>query len=110
MEPDSLTSDESQAMVSSLNRLAKWRTVFAGWQLGTRAKEDPEFQAVRDAAEARLLMRVEMSALTKILIDNGVITNRQFILGITEEAELLSNYLEANGPGQGFGHYEGLKP
>jgi hypothetical protein len=24
-----------------LNRLAKWRTVLAGWQLGTRGSDDP---------------------------------------------------------------------
>lgn len=34
--------------VDWLQRLGKWRTVFASWQLGTRSKNDPEAQAVRD--------------------------------------------------------------
>ena len=46
----------------ALNRVAKWRTVFTGWQIGTRPKGDPECDAIRDASEARILLRVEVSA------------------------------------------------
>ena len=31
-----------------VQRLCKWSTLFAGWQLGTRRKEDPEAKAVKD--------------------------------------------------------------
>jgi hypothetical protein len=34
--------------VKALQKLAKWRLIFAGWQLGTRLKGDPECDAVRD--------------------------------------------------------------
>jgi hypothetical protein len=42
--------------VSALERLAKWRTLFAGWQLGTRPKGEPESDAVRDHREATLML------------------------------------------------------
>lgn len=50
-----------------LNKLCKWRTILAGWQLGTRPKEDPEAQAVRDQRELLLLLRCEVTALIDIL-------------------------------------------
>lgn len=50
----------------ALNRLAKWRTVFAGWQLGTRARGDPESDAVRDHREATIMLRAEVNALTAL--------------------------------------------
>lgn len=34
-----------------LNVVCKWRSLFAGWQLGTRPKGDPESDAVRDHRE-----------------------------------------------------------
>jgi hypothetical protein len=61
-----------------LNRLAKWRTVFAGWQLGTRAKGDPESDAVRDHREATILQRAELTALTSLLIKKQIITAAEF--------------------------------
>ena len=54
-------SDLNELLNQALNRLCKWRAHFAGWQLGTRAKDDPEAQAVRDHRELSMLMRVELS-------------------------------------------------
>src|SRR5438067_1656730 len=45
----------NQALDAALNRLTKWRSVFCGWQLGTRSSTDPEAQAVRDHREATML-------------------------------------------------------
>jgi hypothetical protein len=53
--------------IQALNRVAKWRGLFAGWQLGTRPKGDPECDAVRDHREITILLRVEASALTRLL-------------------------------------------
>lgn len=71
-----------------VNRLAKWRTVFAGWQLGTRPKSDQECQAVRDAAEARLIMRAELSGITALLIAKGVFTAEEFGAQLNVEANI----------------------
>lgn len=54
-----------------LQKLCKWRSVFAGWQLGTRPDTDAECQAVRDHREVTMLMRAELSALTALLIEKG---------------------------------------
>jgi hypothetical protein len=39
----------------ALNRIAKWRTILAGWQLGTKPKGDPTCDAVRDHREATIM-------------------------------------------------------
>ncbi len=62
----------------ALNRLAKWRSVLAGWQLGTRSDHDGETRAVRDHREQTLLMRAEVTALTGLLIDKGIFTIEEF--------------------------------
>lgn len=75
---------------ASLNRLCKWRSVLVGWQLGTRAKGDPESDALRDHRELTLLLRVEVTALAGLLVKKGVITAEEFTAALGEEAELLS--------------------
>lgn len=86
-------------MSDSLNRLAKWRMIFAGWQLGTRPKGDPECDAVRDHREATLLQRAELSALTGLLIRKGVITSEEFTAALVQEAEMLEADLQRRFPG-----------
>lgn len=83
----------------TLNRLAKWRSVFAGWQLGTRPIGDPECSAVRDHREVTILMRTELNAMLKLLTDKGVFTVEEFQTGMIEEAELLSKDYEHKFPG-----------
>ena len=83
----------------SLNRLAKWRMVLAGWQLGTRPKGDPESDAVRDHREASLLMRAEGSALVALLIAKGVFTGEEWAAQLATEADELGKMLEQRFPG-----------
>jgi hypothetical protein len=87
------------AYTDATNRLAKWRSVLAGWQLGTRIKEDPEAEAVRDHREVTLLLRTEVNALTKLLIDKGVFTTEEFENTIIAEAEWMHAMLEQRFPG-----------
>jgi len=79
----------------ALNRLAKWRQVLTGWQLGTRTTEDPECQAVRDHREATLLLRAEVSALVNLLVTNGVFTTEDWLEQLVVEADELSAALSA---------------
>ena len=83
----------------ALNRLAKWRTLLAGWQLGTRPKGDPEGDAVRDHREATLIHRAELTALTGLLIRKGVFTEEEFSAEVETEADLLSESLSKRFPG-----------
>lgn len=94
-------SDKQIAGISSrvLNRLCKWRTVYAGWQLGTRPATDPEAQAVRDHRDATMLLRAEVNALTACLIDGGFFTAREFTEQLIVEAQALDAKLEKTFPG-----------
>jgi hypothetical protein len=94
-----MSENLAQRCYAALNRLTKWRTIFAGWQLGTRAKGDPESDAVRDHREVTILLRAEVSALSKILLDKGVMTEEDFQHGMIEEAEMLSKDYEKKFPG-----------
>lgn len=85
--------------VNWLQRLGKWRMVFASWQLGTRTTEDPECQAVRDAAERSLVLRAEMNALTALLVKKKVFTETDFLMQVQEEAQVLCAQLERRFPG-----------
>src|SRR5205814_4113664 len=80
-------------------RLAKWRTVFSGWQLGTRQKGDPEGDAVRDHREATILLRAEVNTLTGLLIEKGVFTAEEFDAALGKEAEMLSADFARRFPG-----------
>jgi hypothetical protein len=82
-----------------LNRLCKWRTVFAGWQLGTRAKGDPESDAVRDHREVTILLRAEVTALTGLLVSKGVFTGEEFAAALGDEADQLNADYERRFPG-----------
>lgn len=94
-------SDQQIAEISGrvLNRLAKWRSVFAGWQLGTRLESDAECQAVRDHRELTMLLRVEVNALTACLIEAGIITPRSYTEQVILEADALSASYEGKFPG-----------
>lgn len=83
----------------ALNRLCKWRTVFAGWQLGTRPKGDPECDAVRDQRELLLLLRAEFNALTALCLEKKVFTLEEWDRQLATEADLLSKGLEQRFPG-----------
>lgn len=72
-----------------LNKLAKWRSFFAGWQLGTRSDTDPECAAVKDHREATLIQRVEVTAIVGLLIKKGILTAEEFTDASVEEAKLL---------------------
>lgn len=81
------------------NRVAKWRLVFAGWQLGTRDMDDPEAQAVRDHREATIMLRAEANALAALLIAKGVFTAEEYTAQLEGECEYLCSLYEKQFPG-----------
>ncbi len=88
-----------QQLDVALNRVAKWRTLLTGWQLGTRPKGDPEGDAVRDHREATILLRAEVTALTRLLIEKGVFTQDEYETVLANEADELSKLFERRFPG-----------
>lgn len=83
----------------ALERLAKWRMIFTGWQLGTRSKTDPEAQAVRDHREVTMFLRAEATALVGLLIKKGVFTEEEWGTALADEADELSRSYEKRFPG-----------
>jgi hypothetical protein len=94
-------SDTNQAKRThqALNIVTKWRTLFTGWQLGTRQKGDPEGDAVRDHRELSILLRVEMTTLARLMIEKGLITLDEFNKALEEEAIELNKSYEQKFPG-----------
>jgi len=105
--PAASPSDQEAVTYRAVNRLAKWRNLFAGWQLGTRPASDPVTAAVKDHREVTLLLRAEVSALTGLLIRKGLITELEWLAALGEEADLLNADLERRFPGV-TAHDEGL--
>ncbi len=85
--------------LGAVQRLAKWRTIFTGWQLGTRPKGDPEADAVRDHREVTIILRAEVTALTGLLIEKGVFSADEYAAALDAEAILLSQDYEKRFPG-----------
>lgn len=88
-----------QKMANALNKLTKWRSAFAGWQLGTRPKGDPECDAVRDHREVTILLRAEVSSIIGILVKKGICSTEEIQQALIDEAELLSGDYERRFPG-----------
>jgi hypothetical protein len=82
-----------------LDKLVKWRSLLAGWQLGTRSDQDPECRAVRDHREVTLLLRAEVSALTGLLVKKNIISGQEWLDALYEEAMLLDQDMEKRFPG-----------
>lgn len=95
----SASQDLARRCFETLNRLCKWRQFYSGWQLGTRQKGDAESDAVRDHREATLIMRVELRALTAILIRKNILTEDEWNLQLIKECELYDKHLESRYPG-----------
>jgi hypothetical protein len=71
----------------ALERVCKWRMILAGWHLGTAPKTAPGVQAMRDLREVVMLMRMELNALTKVLIDHKLFGLPEFQFALKAEAE-----------------------
>lgn len=92
-------SGQPERTMRALNILTKWRTLFTGWQLGTRPKGDPEGDAVRDHRELTILLRAEVSAFTALLREKGVFTDDEWLAALQREAEQLNEDYERRFPG-----------
>lgn len=86
-------------VMDKINRLTKWKMVFAGWQLGTRPVGDPECDAVRDHREVTILLRAEVTTLIALLVEKDVCTETEFSEALGTEAEQLSADYSRRFPG-----------
>lgn len=84
---------------AAVQRLAKWRSVFAAWQLGTRLDTDEVLKAVKDHREVTIMLRAEVSTLTGLLIEKGMFSAEEFTDAFGKEAEMLNADFERRFPG-----------
>lgn len=91
-----------QTVQEAINRVAKWRTLLAGRHTGTTVRgtpEDIEGAAYRDLYEKLIVLRVEQSAVTRILVDKGLLDMPTYAAAMVEEANALERMYEAAWPG-----------
>lgn len=84
---------------AALNRLCKWRSVLAGWHLGTRSADAPGVQAMRDLQDFRLVMRAEMNAITELMIQKGIFTKAEYDAALALAADECELDLQRSFPG-----------
>jgi hypothetical protein len=87
------------AWSEAMNKLCRWRSVFVGWMIGSKHADEPGVKAYRDAVDARLSARVDINALTTLLIEKRVFTREEFMAQATIEARLLDAEMESFFPG-----------
>lgn len=83
----------------AMQKVCKWRMLLAGWQLGTRSKEDPESQAVRDQRELLILLRIEVNALTMLMVEHCKVSVDELRAAMLDEAVALDEAFEKKFPG-----------
>lgn len=69
----------SPVLEKALNRLAKWRRMFALWHFaGQDLKGHPSYDAMTDLREVVIIMRAELSAMTQLMVKKGVFTQAEW--------------------------------
>jgi hypothetical protein len=86
-------------LTDALNKLCKWRVALAGRWLGTRLAGDPECIAVRDVFDKLLVLRVEVTAITRMLLEKGICTQAELADAMATEAMALDKMYEQQFPG-----------
>ena len=86
-------------MIDALNKLCKWRTVLAGWHIGTKSMTEPGTKAMRDLMDKWLVLRSETTALITLLIEQKVISAEDFSNQVRIEAAFLDEAMEKMFPG-----------
>ena len=79
-----------------LELLCKWRQVYC---LQATSGQIGFERYVRDAAEAKLLHRAELSAIVALLVQKKVFTNVEFAAQVEVESEFLNEAMQKTFPG-----------
>jgi hypothetical protein len=87
------------ADLPALQQLCKWRTVLAGWHMGSGFVDTPGVSAMRDLMDKWLIMRAENNAIMRLLLDKGIMTPADFQKQLEEEAVHLDEDMAQMFPG-----------
>lgn len=99
MRSGSYPRKSGEQVMAALNRVCKWRRIFSGKMVGTRPEGDPFIVGMNELQEARIIMRVELTALVGLLIRKGLFTEEEFSSAMGAEADLLNADYAARFPG-----------
>ena len=83
----------------ALNRVTKWRSILTGRILGTKPITDSPTQGFRDLFDKVILLRVEVTALTGLMLEKRVFTEHELRDALTEAADNLSAMYALEWPG-----------
>lgn len=83
----------------AMQRVVRWHTVLTGRVLGSRLEDDPQCKGYRDIFDKMILLRVEVTALTGLLLDKGIFTLDEFMEKCRTEAEELDKAYQLSFPG-----------
>lgn len=86
-------------VTDAANILAKWRRFFANWQLGAVHEGSERYYAVANLHERTMLTRAEVSGITKILLDKGIVTQEELAEVMIDEYLYLSDGYAEQYPG-----------
>jgi hypothetical protein len=76
-------------MMAALERVTKWRRWLASQIIGT-APETKGTRGIRDLQEARIILRVEVTAIIGLLLRKGLFTEEELQEALAEEADALN--------------------
>lgn len=85
--------------MSARARLFRWSKLLVGEFLGTTGDQDPRFHYLRHIEDRTQALRAEVNALTRILIEKGIVTRGEAEGIFEEEFALQCKALEAAHPG-----------
>jgi hypothetical protein len=90
----------------AVNRLCRFKTVLARWQLGL-TYEQQEFDAICDTRALLLILRAEVNALLSVLVETRIVKHSDFDKALEEAANRDNTNLSLRFPGY-YGTDEGL--
>jgi hypothetical protein len=91
--------DEVKQAQAWYDKSKYWATVMAAWQIGDRPFGDAEADALRHHRAMTLIQRIEMNALSELLIARGVFSPEEWTLQLGEEAQAFCKAMEERFPG-----------
>lgn len=84
---------------AAMQKLCKWRMLFCGKWMGTASRTNTQAQCIRDVFSQLVLVRAEVNAITKILVDKKVVSHEEFCQVTIKEVELLDESYKQEFPG-----------
>jgi hypothetical protein len=84
---------------AAMEKLGKWRGLYAGWWFGTRRLDEAQARAARDNFDRTIMLRCEVNAFTALCLQKGLWSVGEWQQQLLEEIERMDAALEEKWPG-----------